>query len=59
MYNGQALTERGSKVATRSFLGNVNAPEFPSGKDWLNTGRPISMKDLLGKIVILEFWTSC
>ena len=46
-------------MATRSFLGNVTAPEFPPGKDWLNTGRPISMKDLLGKIVILEFWTSC
>ena len=41
----------------RSYLGNVNAPDFPPGLEWVNTDRPVSMRDLRGKIVILEFWT--
>ena len=46
-------------MATRSFVGNAAAPEFPLGLDWLNTERPISLRDLRGKIVILDFWTYC
>ena len=37
----------------------VNAPEFPEGLEWLNTDRPLRMKDLRGKIVMLDFWTYC
>ena len=29
------------------------------GTAWLNTSQPIDMKDLKGKIVILDFWTYC
>jgi hypothetical protein len=36
---------------------NPQAPEFPSGLQWLNTDRPLSMKELRGKIVLLDFWT--
>ncbi|MGA7615682.1 MAG: hypothetical protein WBX15_10950 [Thermoanaerobaculia bacterium] len=39
--------------------GIVNAPEFPKDHDWLNAGRPLTMKELRGKVVILEFWTFC
>ncbi|MBI4317484.1 MAG: hypothetical protein HY675_03260 [Chloroflexi bacterium] len=39
------------------FMGPVSAPEFPLGLDWLNTEGPLSMTDLRGKIVILDFWT--
>jgi len=35
------------------------APEFPAGLDWLNTDRPISLADLRGKVVLLDFWTYC
>ena len=35
------------------------APEFPEKMDWLNTAGPITMKDLKGKIVLLDFWTLC
>ncbi|MGQ9541959.1 MAG: thioredoxin-like domain-containing protein [Armatimonadota bacterium] len=37
----------------------VNAAEFPEGLEWLNTDRPLRLKDLRGKIVMLDFWTYC
>jgi hypothetical protein len=27
--------------------------------DWLGTDKPLSLKKLRGKIVILDFWTLC
>ncbi len=38
---------------------NPVAPEFPEKMDWLNTAGPITLKDLKGKIVLLDFWTLC
>ena len=32
---------------------------FEGGVDWLNTAAPIHLKDLRGKIVLLDFWTLC
>jgi hypothetical protein len=45
-------------MATR-FEGTVRAPDFPAGLDWLNVARPLSLRDLAGKLVILDFWTFC
>ena len=44
---------------TRLFEGEMNAPEFPSGMEWLNTERPLSLREFRGKIVLLDFWTYC
>ncbi len=33
------------------------APEFPDGLTWLNTDRPLTMEELRGKVVVLDFWT--
>lgn len=45
----------------REFVqpGTVAAPEFPNDLDWINTDRPLTMGELRGKIVLLDFWTSC
>jgi DNA-binding beta-propeller fold protein YncE len=37
----------------------VEAPELDGGTAWLNTAGPIRLKELRGKIVLLDFWTLC
>ena len=37
----------------------VAAPELDGGVAWLNTGKPLKLKDLKGKVVLLDFWTLC
>jgi sugar lactone lactonase YvrE/thiol-disulfide isomerase/thioredoxin len=41
-----------------SYAGKQAAPEFPTGLDWINTGgKPLSLAQLRGKVVLLDFWT--
>ena len=36
----------------------VHAPEFPPGLDWINTdGRRLTLAELRGRVVFLDFWT--
>jgi thiol-disulfide isomerase/thioredoxin len=35
------------------------APELTGGTAWLNVPKPLSLHDLKGKIVLLDFWTYC
>ena len=39
--------------------GQLTAPDFPDGLEWLNTERPLSLRELRGKVVLLDFWTYC
>lgn len=41
------------------FAGQVHAPDFPPDLEWLNAKRPLSLGDLRGKLVLLDFWTYC
>ena len=47
------MTDRGR------YAGAVRAPDFPPDLQWLNTSRPLTLADLRGKLVILDFWTYC
>jgi DNA-binding beta-propeller fold protein YncE len=49
--------ETTTTLVTQSFAGTVDAPEFPEGLDWINTAEPITLNELRGKIVLLDFWT--
>ena len=41
------------------YAGKTNAPGFPANAEWLNSPRPLSIKDFAGKLLILDFWTYC
>jgi hypothetical protein len=47
----------GSEAVTVSQQNRPKAPDFPATLEWLNTDKPLSLKDLKGKIVLLDFWT--
>ncbi len=46
-------------MSSRQFAGKLAAPEFPAGLEWVNSDRPLTMQELRGRIVILDFWTYC
>ncbi|HUW24639.1 MAG TPA: thioredoxin-like domain-containing protein [Patescibacteria group bacterium] len=39
--------------------GDVYAPDFPRNSIWLNSQRPLTLADLRGQVVLLDFWTYC
>ncbi len=47
-------------MKTKPKLGGIiTAPEFPADIPWLNTPAPLTLRELRGKIVLLDFWTYC
>jgi thiol-disulfide isomerase/thioredoxin len=41
------------------FKRRFDVPELPEGLAWSNTDKPVKLKDLKGKFVLLDFWTYC
>lgn len=39
------------------FPGSTRSPDFPPGLDWLNVNTALSINNLLGKVILLDFWT--
>ncbi|RME73803.1 MAG: hypothetical protein D6785_16645, partial [Planctomycetota bacterium] len=48
-----------SKEEILLLMGKKEAYPFPSNIEWLNTKNPLSLKELRGKFVLLDFWTYC
>ena len=45
-------------MASQELMGTYPAPPFPQGLDWINTGgTPLTIEQLRGKVVLLDFWT--
>ncbi len=47
------------KPIENPFPQRIPAPSLDGGEAWLNTSGEITMKDLRGKVVLLDFWTYC
>ncbi|MEM6902788.1 MAG: thioredoxin-like domain-containing protein, partial [Pseudomonadota bacterium] len=50
----------GDHISPDNMLGVVRAPEINrDGLTWFNVPEPLSLQDLEGRVVILDFWTLC
>ena len=47
------------KAPQNPFPKRFPAPGFEGGAEWLNVGGEITLKDVRGKVVLLDFWTYC
>ena len=61
--SGSSGKQEGQTVATNipdsTLDGLINAPDFPSELEWLNSDHKISLREFRGKLVLLDFWTFC
>ncbi|MBA4030180.1 MAG: hypothetical protein C0478_04695 [Planctomyces sp.] len=56
---GQAKVGGDKPLPENPFPNRVPAASLDGGVEWLNTSGPLSLKDLRGKVVVLDFWTYC
>jgi len=57
--SGSPNSPAGGTALAQNPIDPTPAPELDGGVAWLNTGKALKLKDLRGKIVLLDFWTLC
>ena len=50
---------RHDESAMTTTLGRVRAPELRGAGGWINTDHPLALRELRGRVVLLDFWTFC
>ena len=50
---------RARRRRTNRIRSSRRAPDFTGADGWINTAKPISITDLKGHVVLLDFWTYC
>ena len=50
-----SVEQQGIEAANKTYF--HPAFDFPQGLDWLNVSRPLTLNDLKGRVVVLDFWT--
>lgn len=55
----KATDAKTAEVVENPFPNRHPAPELDGGVEWLNSAGPITLRDLRGKIVLIDFWTFC
>ncbi len=54
----QSITlAQGTVTALPSYEGTTAAPEFPTDVEWINVPQPLTLAQLRGKVILLDFWT--
>ena len=56
LFLGAVLLPLATARAEQPAEMNTAAPEFKDLDEWINT-KPLKLKDLRGKVVVLHFWT--